>query len=516
MWLLARRNLEVRPGRTLLFLAGFALAVGVMISLLSVGEAIVEQARDADLVGGADLVLVPEGTDVEVLKLGGVTAMFSTIPNARFVQRQLLSGPRYADAIAAASPSWSGRPVFLRARAGAPVVQGIASASVPSLERATGASNLPPEWTDSPGEALLALLEGPALYDEMDRWHRPDPAHPDRERWAEWQYFNLLDPATGRFAYLSFFIAGDVHQGRALGSLSIQLGGPGAPTERHAFVVPIDAGAIDSTTARVTIAGADGRAEARVEGGVYRLRARFREGRTGRPVAVDLTVTPTPRAYFPPLVLRGADGFESGYVVPATLARASGTIAVGGSIARFDRALSYHDHNWGTWRNVAWDWGQTQSTDGRFALVYAVVHAPELERVGQGGRHFAVVTSDEGFLGVLRPERIVYEDWREGPPVAGRRVRVPGSIGFTAVTGGDTLAVRLAVEDVAASLPAGDPRDDDAGAVPGGGRVFLQMRGRWTVRGRVAGRALEFTAPGAAETFVERAPPAVSARPSQP
>jgi hypothetical protein len=245
----------------------------------------------------------------------------------------------------------------------------------------------------------------------------------------------------------------------------------------------------------------------RLEGGVYRLRARYSDLQTGRPVALDLTVTPSPRAYFPPVVLRGADGFESGYVVPATLARATGTIDVGGRVTRFDRALAYHDHNWGTWRNVAWDWGQVQSPDGRFALLYAVVHAPELERAGQGGRHFAVVTSDEGFLGLLRPDGITYEDWHDGPSVAGRRVRVPGSVRFGAATGGDSLAVRLDVEDVTASLPAGDPRADDDGARLGGGRVFLQMRGRWTVRGRVAGRTLAFEAPGAAETFVPRAAP---------
>jgi hypothetical protein len=170
-WLLARRSLELRPGRTLLFLGGFGLAVGVMIALLSVGEAIVEQARDKDLVGGGDIVLVPQGTDVEVLKLGGVSAMFSTIPNARFVVRQLLAGPRFAQDVAAASPSWSGRPLYLRK--GTTVVQGVASASVPSLERAVGGAPLPSAWRDSPGESLLALIEGPSLYDEMDRWHLP-------------------------------------------------------------------------------------------------------------------------------------------------------------------------------------------------------------------------------------------------------------------------------------------------------------------------------------------------------
>ena len=40
-----------------------------MITLLSIGEAVLEQSRDKDLVGGGDLVLLPEGVDVEVAKV---------------------------------------------------------------------------------------------------------------------------------------------------------------------------------------------------------------------------------------------------------------------------------------------------------------------------------------------------------------------------------------------------------------------------------------------------------------
>jgi len=490
MWLLARRSLWVRPGRTLLFLSGFALAVGVMIALLSVGEAIVGQARDKDLVGGGDLVLVPEGSDVDVLKLGGVTAMFATIPNARFVYRQLLRGPRFADAIAEASPAWAGRPVFLRARPGGTVVQSLASATVPSLERAVARSSLPPAWTDSPGETRLALLEGPALYDEMDHAHRPAAAQ--AASWAEWWYFNLLDPASGRFAYLSYFVAGDPFGGRARGSLSIQLGAPGRPATRHGFVVAADSTAVSLDRAEVTITGPEGRATVRVVDGVYHLEGRFRDERGGSMVRLDLRVVPRPRAYVPPVVLSGAEGFTSGYVVPAVLARATGTIEAGGVRASFDQALAYHDHNWGTWRDVAWDWGQVQSPDAEVALVYASVHAAELERA----RHVVFIGAADGFLGVLRPDSIAYGGWHDGPPLDGRPVRVPGTIALHAAGEGDTLEVRLRVEDVAASRPPGDPR------APGGGRVFLQMRGAWQVRGRVGGRRLDFTAPGAAETFV--------------
>jgi len=39
------------------------------------------------------------------------------------------------------------------------------------------------------------------------------------------------------------------------------------------------------------------------------------------------------------------------------------------------------------------------------------------------------------------------------------------------------------------------------------GLDFLQLQGRYTVRGRAGDRTLDFTAPGAAETFREARPP---------
>ena len=43
---LALRHLTLRPGRTLLLLAGYGVGVAVMIVLLSIGEALLAQARD--------------------------------------------------------------------------------------------------------------------------------------------------------------------------------------------------------------------------------------------------------------------------------------------------------------------------------------------------------------------------------------------------------------------------------------------------------------------------------------
>src|SRR5206468_9539562 len=84
---------------------------------------------------------------------------------------------------------------------------------------------------------------------------------------------------------------------------------------------------------------------------------------------------------------------------------------------------------------------------------------------------------------------------------------------------GDSLSVAIEVVAATASRPAGDPRDrplpadssgedGDAragGGGPrlGGGRVFLQMRGRAEVHGRIDGREISFRGPGASETFVE-------------
>jgi len=94
--LLALRNLTHRPLRTLLLLLAYGLGVSVMIVLLSVGEALITQARDERLVGGGEITVLPEGIDVEVLKTGGLGGLYFSIPNARFVHLQLLAAPRLA------------------------------------------------------------------------------------------------------------------------------------------------------------------------------------------------------------------------------------------------------------------------------------------------------------------------------------------------------------------------------------------------------------------------------------
>src|SRR6476620_11637803 len=83
-FLLAVRNLTHKPGRSALLFLGYGLGVSVMIVLLSIGEALITQARDEKLVGGGSVTVLPEGLDVEVMKTGGLGGLFFSIPNARF------------------------------------------------------------------------------------------------------------------------------------------------------------------------------------------------------------------------------------------------------------------------------------------------------------------------------------------------------------------------------------------------------------------------------------------------
>ena len=92
--LLAARNLTLKPWRSVFLLFGFSMGVAVMIVLLSIGEALLDQSRDERLVGGGDVTVLPEGVDVEVLKTGGLGGLFFSIDHARFIYRQLLAAPR--------------------------------------------------------------------------------------------------------------------------------------------------------------------------------------------------------------------------------------------------------------------------------------------------------------------------------------------------------------------------------------------------------------------------------------
>ena len=153
---LAFRHLFVKPGRALVLWFGFAVGAGVMMVLLSVGEAMLTQSRDVNLVGGGQVTVLPEGIDFEGLRTGSMSGLFFGIDRARFLERQLVGGRRLDDAVSATSPVIEHKLVYLE-RAGQ-LVALRAGGELPSAARAVGAGlNLVAgAWDDSPDDRRFA------------------------------------------------------------------------------------------------------------------------------------------------------------------------------------------------------------------------------------------------------------------------------------------------------------------------------------------------------------------------
>ena len=255
---------------------------------------------------------------------------------------------------------------------------------------------------------------------------------------------------------------------------------PGGRYTSYTASFPSDAVAFDTTRADLTLGGntvrqADGR---------YTLRATLPGGGGLR---VALTVVPAPHRFFPPVELREGSS-PSGYVVPALAATASGTICRGDRCGTLVDAPAYHDHNWGVWRDVTWDWGA--ASGARFNVLYGAVYAPEdtLTRTGAPPIFVALVDS-LGVRQILRSHVVRYDG-----RLAGRGgVAAPARFEFLAARDADTLRVRATILDVQATRMG-------AGAM---GRSFLQMRGSFTLEGMVAGAAVADSGMGFFETYVE-------------
>ncbi len=114
----------------------------------------------------------------------------------------------------------------------------------------------------------------------------------------------------------------------------------------------------------------------RLDGSQYRLTlALTREG-AGPPARLegDLVLDAPPGRSLPPTAIHGARGWVSGYVVPVLSGSLHGTLRVGGETISLDGATGYHDHNWGFWEGVRWQWGQVASGD--LSIVFGRVFPP--------------------------------------------------------------------------------------------------------------------------------------------
>jgi hypothetical protein len=438
------------------------------------------QSRDVALVGGGELTVLPQGIDIEAMRTGGVSGMFFGIDRARFLTRQLLGGPRHTGLVRAVSPVIENKLVYLGFRG--QTVAARAGAEIPSRAAALGAGIrlLDGEWADDTADSEWIAPTTEQLYHELDHFHLPPVSD---SSWGEWHYFNVT---TGprEWWYVTFLVGGQVLRGRWGGQLLLSHRRPDGGYERYTARFPSEAVTLDTSRADLLL----GDNAVRQRDGIYSLQARA-SGPTGT-VNLTLEVVPERNRYFPPVDLREGE-YISGYVVPALSARARGTICGGTTCRAIRDAPAYHDHNWGVWRNVTWDWGAARGRN--FNLLYGAVYAPGdtlFMSVTGAPRIFVALVDSLGVRQILRARRVEYAGTHGASARQG--VTAPASFRFLAAREEDTVLVTARITDVQASDMTAAGMD----------RRFLQMRGAFTLEGTVAGAPVRDEGEGFFETYV--------------
>ncbi len=469
--LLLRRTIATRPKRTFLFILGYALAAAVMVTLLAVGEAVLLQAQDKDLLGGGDLILVPQGIDLESMKVGGLSALYYSIPQARFLVRQVLKSSRFSADIETISPYVVPKLVYLQPsgrqdknNAVAPVfVEG----SIPDSENRLKKLDFP--WANNASDDSWLNPPAGEFYHEIDHFHLPTVKYPDMDRWAEWHYFNFS--SGGFYGYLSIMATGDILNNKGQWIVSLQIHDD--VYKRYSTVVPVpDRSAlplqrVDYNAGQTHVEFVDDHYEIDLD-----FHDRF-------PIRGKLRYDPARGLYFPPTVLAKNDEFESGYVIPAIRGRYQGSIDVGAKTYDFNNVNGYHDHNWGIWQQIEWNWGHAFSDE--FAIFFGEIF---LNKKSKGV--FAGVYDQNGFLTLLRPDRIEFSDSRQQPD----GLIVP-------------LKLRMNGEKRFASLDlSGQAARFVTTPLEGQNLYFVQFNMTYDVNLVLDGTAHRFSASGNAETFV--------------
>ena len=452
---LALRSLTAHPIRSAVLAAGFGIGVAVMAILLGVAEVVLRQAQSPALVGGGDVLL----------------RLSPQVPG-RLVMSGMLQADALRDRIRVASPFLTddlylvgaSRTTLVRARAG-----------IPSLERELGdvETSRSPAWRDSAADEAWALETPEQVLRHIDRFHAIPDSPAWKSSWAEWLYFNGRS-GSARF-YLTFLVGPRLADGRRPAGVRLQLEHDG---RTGTF----------STTASLTdeeVAHAPdlmiGPNTVRLDGRLYRIHLDLADA-TGRRVRGDLTLESSPGRLVPPLEIAGSQGWVTGYVVPVMSGSLAGALRAGDDMVSLDGGTGYHDHNWGFWERVSWQWGQVRHDD--LSLIYGRVFPPpeaaDPERL-------------PGFLGVLGPGgplayatdvRITETNDASGRP---RQIQIRGR--------GPALDVTLRFE-AASAITTRMTQGPLANGID-----FLQLRGEYSVRGRAGTQPLEFRAPGVAETF---------------
>lgn len=445
-------ELRHRPGRALFLLSGYTLGVAVMVVLLAVGEAMLSQAREGELVGGGDLIVVPAGIGTEMLRAGGVESRFLGLDQARFLQRELFESPRAREEIGirGGSPLLDGRRLELRAAGASTTV--LASGEIPSRAALAGASPelLAGEWEDSERSRRWVSPTPEEFYAEIDAFHIPEGAAARDTTWSEWHYFNVVDE--DRWIYLTLAVGGAMADAeRWGGSVLLTVRDPDGTHRAVTAEVPSPEVSLDTLSPDLRLGEI---------GSVRFVEDRYRVHAEAGDHRVDIEMVPSRRRYLPPTDLGGRE-LISGYVAPALHARVTGTLCLPECVEVED-VSGYHDHNWGVWGDVSWEWGAASNDTATF--LYGTVRGS----VTDDETLFAYLVDDRGPRGLFRPEPLRYTGTRP-LSVDGVTVRVPTGMAFEDPR--RDLAVEIEITDTHVTRMERADRP-----------FFVQMRGIATVR----------------------------------
>lgn len=485
------QSLAQRPGRSVLLLFGYGLGVGVTVALLSIGDALVEQSRDRDLLGGGDLVVVPAGIDLETLKTGGVSSLYFTISQAPYLYREVIAGPRFRDRVGTAAPWIDDALLYLDA--GDTTIAVAARGQIPSRSASLGVSPvvIAGEWMDSPSDSSWMSPSDSARLAEIDAFHLPAGDAATDSTWAEWHYFNVLAPDESHWLYLTFLVGGRFDSGEWGGQLLANLVRRTGSERR--FESRLEAGDVRFSIERPDLELGPSVVQLTSDG-TYSVSARApASDGGGDTLVVSFHLTPEPRRYLPPVDV-SPGGFPSGYVVPVLRGSVEGSLCVAAACSDLEGASAYHDHNWGVWRQVTWDWGVAHAGD--LSILYGGVRragSPDETRQEQGYSRFLFAVDSMGLRGVLPVQSIEYE-WSDLDSGPGRGPS-PRSFTLRAGRADDSLVVRALIDHARVT-----PRDADRA-------LFHQMRGSATLSGLLNGVALEELGTGFFETWTEAAEP---------
>jgi hypothetical protein len=310
---------------------------------------------------------------------------------------------------------------------------------------------------------------------QVDRFHPIPDAPAWQDSWAEWLYFNGR-AGSSRF-YLTFLVGPRAATGTRAAGVRLQL-------ERNGQLETFSA-SDELTDAEVSAAPdlAIGRSSVRLDGLLYRIQLDV--ANAGTHVDGDLTLQASPGGLVPPLEMSGSKGWLTGYVVPVMSGRLDGTVRVNGAQVSLDGGTGYHDHNWGFWEGVSWQWGQVQHGD--LSLIYGRVFPPAEAADPERLPGFVGVLGPDGPLAYATDVRITETNSAAGQPQRIEiRARGPALETVVRFDVASTVTTRIAQGPLA------------------NGVRFLQMRGEYTVNGRAGSQPLNFTSPGAAETFRDK------------